>query len=245
MDYQLCPQCKGRGNLKIAGVRQECPQCKGSGVIEARDAATPAATRNTTPLHARPSRMMLWYLLGGLLLACFLSIGSLLVILLAHDRGNTIAVNIGNGNSNGSTIINNLPLTPTHGFFPPTTVTVLPNQTVTPNQTMPPRPTATQVGKNPTATPTAVLVPLLRVSPQSIHLTLCVAGSSSVTAVNQGGGVLHWTAQANNLLYQISPNQGQLSATKDQVIAITGITLNGIVTISSNGGGATITITCG
>jgi hypothetical protein len=250
--YDVCPQCKGRGDIKGENGREPCPTCNGTGAIETADpsvATLPGRARQgvSRQLSLRPFLLWLLALLG------FLSVLVLALLLLTRLPTVIAPVSINIANSNGNTNSDGNQTT----TMPPTTLT--PQTTGVVTQT--PQPPALVGSPTPvlssgtpqatphpsaTATPTPPAEPpLLAVSPQSIHLTLCVAGSSTFDTSNHGGGTLRWTAKASNTLYGVSPAQGSLGAGQTQLVQVTNITLNGSITVSSNGGSATVVITCG
>jgi hypothetical protein len=250
---EICPTCGGRGDIKIGDTRQTCSQCNGTGVIETPSNSQAASVPPAVPGGA--SHRIAWPMILLGLLAALTLVSALAVfwLILQFPHGTPISIN--NQNSNGNTIIT------INGATPTPTGTVQQSQTPA-NQTTTPNPTQTGGGptpsatasttpsratptRTPTHTPTPIPAPFLFVSPQSIHLTVCVAGSSTFMAGNHGGGTLHWTTKANNALYQVAPTQGSLGTGQTQTVQVTNITLNGSISVSSNGGAATVYITCG
>lgn len=254
---EICPTCGGRGDIKVGDTRQTCSQCHGTGVIENAPGSQVVGTLPAVPVVT--SHRISWPMILLGLLAALTLISALAVFWLVLHFPRAAPISINNQNSNGNTIIT------INGASPTPTGTVQQTPTAT---TQTPVLAPTQAGGNPTpsqGTPTAtpaeptptrapthpptstpMPAPVLSVSPQSIHLTVCVAGSSTFATSNHGGGTLHWSAKANgNALYQVSPAQGSLGAGQAQTVQVTNITLNGSIAVSSNGGSATVYITCG
>ncbi len=270
---KVCPTCGGRGDIKTEGGRQLCPECNGSGVIEAAEengghvSPAPEVTQLHPTPFARvspsnyPSSLPLWVLAGLCLLTVFAL--ALLGVLLIHEKGAapSLSVNNANSNKNVNVNINGATATPTATLLLSATGTpatgASPGQPAQPGSAPTPTPSTGFGPETPapgatptpmqraTPVPTHTPAPVLAVSTYSIHLTVCVAGSASFTLSNSGGGVLNWSAKASNKLYTISPSSGSQAAGQLQTVMIGDITLNGSITVSSNGGDATIAITCG
>jgi hypothetical protein len=64
---------------------------------------------------------------------------------------------------------------------------------------------------------------------------------------NSGGGQLTWAASTSDLLVHATPASGTLAAGQSRSVTLGGIHIGKTwtVTFSGNGGGATVTITCG
>jgi hypothetical protein len=97
----------------------------------------------------------------------------------------------------------------------------------------------------PKATP--IPPPRLRVSPQQATGNCTLGQYPALVVTNSGGGQLTWAASTSDLLVHATPASGTLAAGQSRSVTLSGIHIGKTwtVTFSGNGGGATVTITCG
>jgi len=246
--YEVCPMCSGRGDIKAGNARQPCPQCNGTGVIGTSGDppdALPGREHEAMSRRISSRTLPLWLLALSSLLSALVLIWAL----FARQQVIVSSISITNANANGNTNVNNNAASATPLNTPPKTGAS--GQTPHPGSPVSGG-SATPVPRGGTPPPTPLPTPLSQVTPpmlfvssQMMHLTLCVAGSDSFVVGNHGGGTLRWLIKASNTLYSVSPQQGSLDAEHTQSVQVSDITLNGSIDVSSNGGGATIVVTCG
>jgi hypothetical protein len=113
------------------------------------------------------------------------------------------------------------------------------------------RPSATASVPSPTPKPTATatalpLPPQLSVSPQEATAQCLVGRYPDLAASNRGGGELNWTAATSDAAVRANPASGTLAAGAVQTVMLSGLHVGQALTVtfSSDGGDATVTITC-
>lgn len=121
--------------------------------------------------------------------------------------------------------------------------TTTPTGAATPGST-----TGTQPGAASTATATPV-APRLTISPTSVTLASCTTLTSypSIQVQNTGGGRLTWQATPSDSHVQVQPGSGELEAGEPQNVTLSSNEILGssfTVNFTSNGGSATLTVTC-
>jgi hypothetical protein len=215
------------------------------------------ASRRTVRRPARRSRF------GTLLVRGFM-VSMLLALAVVLFAGTLYVARGGNPTEIGSAVAtafasrNGPSATPTPVHAVPAPPTVSTHKGATPGATNPsgggggtgsnPQPTATPSRtKNPTPTPTAAPhPPHLSVSPHQ-GTGNCVLGAyPDLTVQNDGGGQLTWSAHTGDPLILASPASGSLAGGDSTSVSLSGIHVGAsfTVTITSNGGSATTTITC-
>lgn len=97
----------------------------------------------------------------------------------------------------------------------------------------------------PSATATIADVPKLSLVPTRLTAQNCASASAQLTVKNAGTGTLHWSAKpASQTGYGIVPDHGALTAGRGQSITISNIARAGSIAFTSNGGNATVPVSC-